>query len=32
MTKQMDDMLKNMPLDEMMQATIPAYQKHFTKG
>ncbi len=32
MTKQMDDLLKNMPLDEMMQATIPVYQKHFTKG
>ena len=32
MTKQMDDMMKNMPLNEMMQATIPAYQKHFTKG
>jgi len=32
MTKQMDDMMKNMPLDEMMQATIPIYQKHFTKG
>jgi hypothetical protein len=32
MTKQIDDMLKNMPMDEMMQATIPVYQKHFTKG
>lgn len=32
MTEQMNDMLKNMPFDEMMQATIPAYQKHFTKG
>jgi hypothetical protein len=32
MTKQMDDMMKNMPLDEMMQATIPVYQKHLTKG
>jgi len=28
----MDDMLKNMPFDEMMQAMIPAYQKHFTHG
>ena len=32
MTKQMDDMMKNMPLDEMMQAMIPVYQKHLTKG
>ena len=32
MTKQMDDMIKNMPMDEMIQAMIPAYQKHFTKG
>jgi hypothetical protein len=32
MSKQMDDMMRNMPWDEMMQATIPAYQKHFTKG
>lgn len=27
-----DEMLKNMPFDEMMQATVPVYQKHFTKG
>ena len=32
MNKRMDDMMKNMPFDEMMQAMIPAYQKHFTKG
>jgi uncharacterized protein len=32
MTARMDDMLANMPMDEMMQAMIPAYQKHFTKG
>lgn len=32
MTKRMDDMLRNIPFDEMMQAMIPAYQKHFTKG
>lgn len=32
MTRQTGDMLKNMPLDEMMQATIPVYQKPFTKG
>lgn len=32
MNKMMDDMLKNLPLDEMIQAMVPAYQKHFTKG
>ena len=32
MNKQMDGMLKDTPMDEMMQATIPVYQKHFTKG
>jgi len=32
MSKQVDEMLKNMPWDEMMQAMMPAYQKHFTKG
>ena len=31
-TKMMDDMLKSMPLDEMMQAMVPVYQKHLTKG
>ena len=30
--KHLDDMLKSMPWDEMMQAMVPAYQKHFTKG
>jgi uncharacterized protein len=30
--KMMDDMIKGMPLDEMMQAMVPAFQKHFTKG
>jgi hypothetical protein len=30
--KMMDDMFKDMPFDEMMQAMVPAYQKHFTKG
>lgn len=30
--KTMDEMLKNMPFDEMMQAMVPVYQKHFTKG
>jgi uncharacterized protein len=28
----MDDMMKNMPFDEMIQAMVPTYQKHFTKG
>jgi len=32
MDKQMDDMMKNMPFDEMMEAMVPSYQKHFTKG
>jgi uncharacterized protein len=32
MTAMMNEMLANMPMDEMMQAMIPAYQKHFTKG
>jgi hypothetical protein len=32
MSKMMDDMIRNMPFDEMMQAMIPAYQKHFTHG
>ncbi|HXP83013.1 MAG TPA: DUF2059 domain-containing protein [Verrucomicrobiae bacterium] len=30
--KMMDDMMKNMPFDEMIQAMVPTYQKHFTKG
>jgi uncharacterized protein len=30
--KLMDDLIKNMPVDEMTQAMIPAYQKHFTRG
>ena len=28
----MDDLVKNMPLDEISNAMIPAYQKHFTKS
>jgi uncharacterized protein len=32
MNQQMDDMLKNMPFDEMMEAMVSSYQKHFTKG
>jgi hypothetical protein len=30
--KTMDELMKGMPFDEMMQAMIPVYQKHFTKG
>jgi uncharacterized protein len=30
--KEMDDLVKGMPLDEITNAMIPAYQKHFTKG
>ena len=29
--KMMDDLMKNMPIDEITQAMIPTYQKHFTK-
>jgi len=32
MNKMMGDMLKDMPFDQMMQAMIPAYQRHFTHG
>jgi uncharacterized protein len=32
MNKMLDDMMKNMPFDEMMQAMVPVYQKHFTHG
>src|SRR5258708_3752472 len=32
MNKVMDDMLQGMPWDEILQAMVPAYQKHFTKG
>jgi uncharacterized protein len=32
MNKTMDDMMKQLPFDEMMQAMVPAYEKHFTKG
>jgi hypothetical protein len=32
MYKVMDEMMQNMPFDEMMQAMEPAYEKHFTKG
>lgn len=30
--KMLDDMMKGMPMDEITQAMIPAYQKHFTRG
>jgi hypothetical protein len=30
--KMTDDLIKNMPIDEMIDAMIPVYQKHFTKG
>jgi uncharacterized protein len=32
MNKRMDDMLKDFPWNEMMDAMVPVYQKHFTKG
>src|ERR1035438_4947911 len=32
MSKQMDDLLNNMPLDEITQAMVPTYQKHFSKS
>jgi len=32
MDKLMDDMMKDMPFDEMTQAMVPTYQKHFTKA
>ena len=30
--KAMDDLIKGMPIDEITQAMIPAYQQHFTKS
>jgi uncharacterized protein len=30
--KTMDDLFQDMPFDEMMQAMVPVYQKHLTKG
>jgi uncharacterized protein len=32
MNKRMNELVKNMPLEEMTQAAIPVYQRHFTKG
>jgi len=31
-SKMMDEMMLNMPFDDMMQAMIPVYQKHFTRN
>ena len=30
--KAMDDLINNIPIDEITEAMIPAYQKHFTHG
>lgn len=30
--KEMDELVKGMPIDEIVQAMIPTYQKYFTKG
>ncbi len=32
MNKMMDDIMKAMPFDDMFEAMVPVYQKHFTKG
>jgi hypothetical protein len=32
MDKTMDDMIKDFPIDEMIQAMVPAYQRQLTKG
>ncbi len=32
MNKMTDDMFKRMPWDDMLDAMVPVYQKHFTKG
>jgi len=32
MAKMADDMLKDYPVDEMIDSVIPVYQKHLTKG
>jgi len=32
MKKAMADLIKNMPVDDIIQAMIPAYQDHFTRG
>jgi len=30
--KMLDEMLENFPADELLEAMVPVYQKHFTKG
>ncbi len=32
MNKMVEDQLKDFPMEEMLQAMIPVYQKHWTKG
>lgn len=32
MNKQMDEMVSDMPWDEMIDAMVPTYQRHLTKG
>jgi hypothetical protein len=32
MNKMLDDMMANMPWDDLIQAMIPAYEKHFTRS
>lgn len=32
MDAMMDDMIDSLPIDELLQAMAPVYQKHFTKG
>ncbi len=32
MDKMMDDMIKGLPIDELIQAMVPAYQRNLTKG
>lgn len=32
MAKMMDDSMKSLPWDEMLDSMVPVYQKHFTKG
>ena len=31
-TKVLDEMLQNMPFNEMLESMVPVYQKHFTKA
>jgi hypothetical protein len=32
MNKIMDELMNQMPFDQLIEAMVPAYQKHFTKG